>query len=439
MDAGFGSFFLPGLVFGSPLLPDSALGSEEETGGKKQEGPGEVAVKTIQQSVDKPPQMRNGIQKRNWKKRKITPYQQFLNGCKNDPDYKPLNSRAKYEKARKSYESSAKKRCCQALVRLGEFWENGLGNCQKDTDKAADFYNQAADLGSPEGHLHLGILHIKGLLNGTPNPEKAICCFETAIKVGFCPDAHALLGHAYLIGEGVQQNEVEACAHLQVAAAWSHADSQLNLGLLFERRGGYVTAANLYELARNNPQNAHKELAQYSLVKLYLEGHISGRSEEFIFHLLEESAEKLVNAKLALASVYAHGALGQNRDIEKVFAVLERIDDIDIRKQFFTTLKEKADQLNDGLLYFIAAKGFEKGYGDRNDSLKYYKYAAINGIQEALAYIDDLCDKAEALFKSNDKRKQKEGLEILQNIRNRRAVEILCRHISRNFDYTQTT
>ena len=128
---------------------------------------------------------------------------------------------------------------------------NMLKHPNHDEEGALEYYQQAADLGNPEGMFYVGMMHLGGKAGLHENPKKALEIFreisdleeiiqqqpfEQAVQgVG---DAQNQIGEAYCVGVGVEQSETEALNWYRKAAQNGSIDGCANLGnFLYFGRG----------------------------------------------------------------------------------------------------------------------------------------------------------------------------------------------------------
>lgn len=98
---------------------------------------------------------------------------------------------------------------------------------------------------------------------GTPDPEKAARYWQRAAEHGI-DDAQYQLGSLYTQGIGVPQDTDTAADWYEAAALQGHAPAQYNLGVLYANAGQYTHARHWWNKAQaqNNPD------AQAALAKL---------------------------------------------------------------------------------------------------------------------------------------------------------------------------
>ncbi len=111
-----------------------------------------------------------------------------------------------------------------AWFNLGWMYHTGTG-VDKDLDKAKQYYQQAADSGSPIARHYLGTLYrAKGSFND------ALHWFELAAKDGYLPSIY-WAGSMYLLGEGISQDVKKAEIYLRTATEKGHVYARRDLAL----------------------------------------------------------------------------------------------------------------------------------------------------------------------------------------------------------------
>lgn len=103
----------------------------------------------------------------------------------------------------------------QAQYYAGEIYYQGK-LVPKDIAKAADWFNKAAQQGSPEAMNRIGEMWAAGV-NGAPDTEEAAKWYQRAATRGLA-EAQYNLGMCYAKRDGVPNNPVEAWKWLQLAA-----------------------------------------------------------------------------------------------------------------------------------------------------------------------------------------------------------------------------
>ena len=99
----------------------------------------------------------------------------------------------------------------------------------KNIEKAIDYYNQAAELGSAESLLNLGIIYA----DSKDDKKKAFECYQKAAELG---NSKALfnMGLMYQEGQGVDRIDIRKAKEcFEKAADQGNAQAQLNLALIY--------------------------------------------------------------------------------------------------------------------------------------------------------------------------------------------------------------
>lgn len=124
----------------------------------------------------------------------------------------------------------------EAMLALGEHFENGTNGARKHPTESFRWYLKASESGLPKGHSYAAWCYRNGF--GTPKDlTKAVSLYRAAAEAGVTK-AQACLGFLFEKGEGVGVDLVEAAKYYAEAAEAGDATSQVNLGLLYERGQG---------------------------------------------------------------------------------------------------------------------------------------------------------------------------------------------------------
>jgi len=136
----------------------------------------------------------------------------------------------------------------QAMTMLGELYANGLG-VGRDDDKAAQWYQRAADRGDPQAMFALAIFRFSG--RGGPQDHAAgIKLFESAAGLGNFFAAYNL-GLLYLRGQDVPQDFKRAADLFQLSARGGVPEAQYALATLYkDGRGVAQSDAEAMRLMR---------------------------------------------------------------------------------------------------------------------------------------------------------------------------------------------
>jgi TPR repeat protein len=119
---------------------------------------------------------------------------------------------------------------------------------QHDAARAFALYQQAAQMGDPQGQYNLALMYQDG--TGTPkDPAQAIALYQKAAGQGF-PAAQHNLAIIYETGDGTKKDLAQAVAWYGKAADQNYEHSENNLGLLADTPEGhawFVEALPRYE------------------------------------------------------------------------------------------------------------------------------------------------------------------------------------------------
>jgi hypothetical protein len=112
---------------------------------------------------------------------------------------------------------------------LGQAYEAGAG-VPRDLDLAAQWYQRAVNLGSPQAQYMVGRINAEGA--GVPqSDEKAARMFAKAAVQGYAP-AQYRLGRAFANGEGVRLDRLWAGRWYGKAARLGNVDAQFAYGVM---------------------------------------------------------------------------------------------------------------------------------------------------------------------------------------------------------------
>ncbi len=201
------------------------------------------------------------------------------------------------------------------LYRLGSMTMNGIG-CEKDIQKAIDYYARAAELKNDNALYELGKLLIEGKVI-FQDIEKGIDMLTFAAKIN--QNARYYLAKLYLGGEIVEKDIEKAIAMLETCTDNPYA--MYMLGKVYTDckyvAPIYSKAEHYFKLAADKGLDC----AECALGKLYLSDrykHIL-LAEKYLSSAVEHGNSY---AMYALAKLYLSGELPKN--IKKVFELLTR-------------------------------------------------------------------------------------------------------------------
>jgi Ankyrin repeats (3 copies)/Sel1 repeat len=142
-----------------------------------------------------------------------------------------------------------------AQFELAWLYTNGLGT-SKDLEKAASYFNKAAEGGHVEAQNKLGHLYLYG--QGVTQDRTTAIKWLTAAAEGGWGDAQLTLGKLYLTGEGTEVNLAEADTWLNLAAKQGVKGSDEALGELMRLQAvskvGSSGADMFAAVEKNDPQ-----------------------------------------------------------------------------------------------------------------------------------------------------------------------------------------
>lgn len=123
-----------------------------------------------------------------------------------------------------------------AAYKLGQAYSVGAGGASKSSQKAVDYYKQAASSGHPWAQYRLSEMYRSG--NGvTKNLSKSSEYAFAAAKNGVAAAAFNV-AMMYSTGEGAPQNNAEAARWLEKASSSDLPDAQYALGMMHLRGTG---------------------------------------------------------------------------------------------------------------------------------------------------------------------------------------------------------
>ncbi len=161
------------------------------------------------------------------------------------------------ERARELYAKAAAMEHGPSLLKLGYFYERGLGG-EADVDEAIRLYRRAAENGEGGGFYNLGIAYRTGMGVATDTAS----AFRNFIRAGLLgnPMGATQVGAFYLSGEGVEADPVAAAAWFLRAAEAGESNAMVNLAeMMLDGRGIPFNAELLGNLCsqalqRGNPR-----------------------------------------------------------------------------------------------------------------------------------------------------------------------------------------
>ena len=189
-----------------------------------------------------------------------------------------------YINAAEYFRKAAEDGHADAQFNLGIMYVNGLG-VQKNNEDALRWLGKAAGQGHAEAKNKLGLLR-----GGKGKIEKGKKQVES-------PEEQDALGHAYLHGEGVEQNYEEAVKWFRKAADQGYPPAQFNLGMRY--RDGSGVEKNLREGFRWIRKAMEQGLAIPAAQSILGQAYFFGEGTEQNFH---KAVEWLTKASIVVIS-----------------------------------------------------------------------------------------------------------------------------------------
>lgn len=115
---------------------------------------------------------------------------------------------------------------------LAAIYTAGHGGVAQNYQRAAFWFEQAAENGIANAAYNLGVLHHQGL-GFAPDVDKALRWYKDAASKGH-PEAQYNLGIAYIEGIGVPYDPIAASKYFENAANNGVMEAAYNLGLIYE-------------------------------------------------------------------------------------------------------------------------------------------------------------------------------------------------------------
>ncbi|MGA9354355.1 MAG: AMIN domain-containing protein [Terriglobales bacterium] len=135
-----------------------------------------------------------------------------------------------------------------------------------DVNKAVDYYQRAANLGSAAAEVALGTIYSKGM-QGKVDYAQAVGWYTKAAQQGE-PDGEFALGVSYALGHGVPIDYTQARRWLAAGASQGQVEAQYDLAIICEQGNGAPPdrdqAAHYYQMASD--QGMAKAQYRYGLM-----------------------------------------------------------------------------------------------------------------------------------------------------------------------------
>ena len=147
-----------------------------------------------------------------------------------------------HDKAMEWFRKSAEQMFASGVYNVGLCYDEGYG-VQKDEREAMKWYTKAAQQGLPLGQFELGQHYRKGR-GVEKDPEEAVRWYEKAAEQGQ-EDAMGLLGDCYYHGWGVEEDNDEAVKWYRRASEHNNRGAMYMLGNCYEKGHGVNKDWNL--------------------------------------------------------------------------------------------------------------------------------------------------------------------------------------------------
>ncbi|XP_077983813.1 uncharacterized protein LOC144438593 [Glandiceps talaboti] len=134
------------------------------------------------------------------------------------------------QKAAEYYKLAAEKGHPMALYNLAVFYLLGLGGLPKDTHKAVELMEEAAEKGLQQAQVYMGIYYTE---EPHQDMDRAVTFFEEGCKEEDA-ESQYYLGICYEQGWGVVTNEAKAADLYSKSAKQGHSAAQYNLAIFHE-------------------------------------------------------------------------------------------------------------------------------------------------------------------------------------------------------------
>lgn len=321
-----------------------------------------------------------------------------------------------YQQAAYWYRKSADQGYADAQLNLGYLYGKGLG-VEQNYQQAAYWYRKAADQGEAYAQSNLGYLYEKGL-GVDQSDQQAVYWYRKAadqgvVSVMFC------LGRVYDIGKGIAQDYDQAVYWYRKAADQGDPEGMNGLGsCYFDGKGvtqDYQQAVYWYRKAAEQGSAA----AKYNLALRYYHGEgvgqDYGKAYELTLEALEEmdDPEEMASPYNLLAICYdnGHGVAKDEEMAEELYKLAISYGSMEAKANLGGVYYNKGDYTEAfPLLSDAAADGIDNAqyllgcmyrWGDgvtRNEdiAIRWYKLAAAQGHEKAIACLDDMYFDEEA-------------------------------------------
>ena len=157
--------------------------------------------------------------------------------------------------------------------------------------------------------------------------EKALKAFELSAKTGDL-DALTAVGIMYIVGVGVEQNDVKGLEYIIKAANQSHPKAQYTLGALYYLGIGVsLDYEKAFSWINLSAKQGYLD-AQHNLAEMYENGKGTSKSLEKAYEYYIIAARRdSIESQIKIAEMYREG-IGTEKNIEKSEYWLKRIEEL---------------------------------------------------------------------------------------------------------------
>ena len=321
-----------------------------------------------------------------------------------------------YQQAAYWYRKSADQGYADAQLNLGYLYEKGLGVSQ-DSQQAVYWYRKAAEQGNVSAMFNLGSCYHDG--NGvTQDCQQAVYWSRKAAEQGHGA-AMCRLGNCYYEGECVDQDYQQAVYWYRKAADQGVSSGMNSLGHCYKDGNGvtqdYQQAVYWYRKADEQGSAA----AKYNLAVCYYYGEGVGQDYEKAYELTLEALEEMDDPEemalpYNLLAIFYDNGQGVAKDgemAEELYKLAISYGSMEAKANLGGVYYNKGDYTEafpllsdaaaDGLnsAQYLLGCMYRSGSGvtkNENIAIRWYKLAAAQGHEKAIACLDDMYFDEEA-------------------------------------------